>query len=363
MFKLMFCLACGPLFLLPTASIAQQQSESSEKLVHVNQNDVAWSAAADGSLSKGMRWRTLLGKGGYFGEGLPDENLYFRQGEMEPGTIYPAHRHPSPEAWYFISGRAKWVVDGEEFLAEPGSAVYLKPNAVSSVEIVSKDIAQIVRINWGINCDRGVLTNKKYIFLGNKNWPQTPRSRLPQWDYTADTTRNPVPGTGNSNLGTPLSPASSIHLKHVNYHDVRWPESHGAPGVTFPLRWITLVGDVGTSYAGWGKGLPNEDVLFGVGEAGSTAVYDDHKHDVPEFYYVVSGRLLVKVDGHEFIAEPGELIYHKPWAVHRSVVVSKSTAVTLWADWGIKCDQGVLKQPYKMLGAFPEQPPHAKLPR
>lgn len=366
MHKLTLSLASVPLFLLSIASYGQVQSKSAEHLKHVNQNDVPWSAVADGSLSEAMRWRTLLGTGGYFGEGLPDEDFYLRQGEMGPGAIYPDHQHPAPEAWYFISGRAKWKVDGEEFFAEPGSAVYLKPNAVRSLEIVSKDKAEIVRINWGSNCDRSVLTDKKYIFVGNRNWPQTPRSRLPRWDYTGDTTRHPV--TGNSNLATPLSPTSSVHLKHINYHDVRWPEPRNTskPGEVLPahpLRWITLVGDLGTSYAGWGDGLPNEDLLFGVGEAGSTAVYDDHKHDVPEFYYVISGRLLIKVDGDEFIAEPGELIYHKPWALHRSVVVSKEPAVLMWADWGIKCNRSALKQPYKMLGAFPKQPERAKLPR
>lgn len=179
-----------------------------------------------------MRWRTLLGTCGYFGKGLPDEDLYFRQGEMDPGAKYPEHQGASPEVWYFISGRAKWKVDGEEFIAEPGSAVYLEPNAVSALQIIS------------------------------------------------------------------------------------------------------------------------EDILFGMGEHGPTSVYDSHKHDVPEFCYVVSGSLDVTVDGHEFIAGPGELIYHKPWAVHRSVGASKATTQTVWADRGVKCDRSVLKQPYKMLGAF-----------
>lgn len=322
-------------------------SRSPEQLIHVNENDLPWSAVGDGSASKSMRWRTLLGKGGYFGDGLPDEDLYVRQGEMDPGAIYPPHQHPSPEAWYFISGLAKWVVDGEEFMAEAGSAVYLKPNAVSSVEIVSKEQAKIVRLNWGMNCDRTVLTHKKYVFLGNRNWPQTPRSRLPQYDYAGDMRRHPFPSeTDNSNLSTPASPQSQVYLKALNYYDVRWPTPKLPAAAGTPIRFITLVGDAG---GGWGKGLPNSDILFGVGEFGSTAVYDDHHHDVPEFYYVVSGQLRVIVDGHEFIAEPGELFYNKPWAVHRLDGVSKAPTVVLWADWGVKCDRSVLRQPYKML--------------
>ena len=148
------------------------QSKSPENLIHVNEHDIPW--PGDSSRSSSMRWRTLLGTGGYFGQALPNEDLYFRQGEMEPGAVYTDHSHPSPEAWFFISGRAKWKVDGETFIAEPGSAVYLKPNAVSSVEIISKDKADIVRINWGVNCDRTVLTDKKYIFLS----PYFPRGDI-----------------------------------------------------------------------------------------------------------------------------------------------------------------------------------------
>jgi quercetin dioxygenase-like cupin family protein len=316
-------------------------SKSPEQLIHVNEHDIPWSD--DRAHSSSMRWRTLLGTGGYFGEGLPNQDLYFRQGEMEPGAVYAEHSHPSPEAWFFISGRAKWKVDGETFIAEPGSAVYLKPNAVSSLEIISKEKADIVRINWGISCDRNVLTHKKYIFLGDKELPQTPRSRLPRWDYAADTTRHPI--SGDSNLDTPQAATSTVQLKVLNYHDVRWPEPYvSKTGVIFPWHWITLVGDAG---GGWGRGLPNEDILFGVGESGSTGIYDSHKHDVPEFYYVISGRIDFTVDGQQFTAEPGELVYLKPWAVHRLVTVSKATAVSLWADWGVNCDRSVLRAPYK----------------
>lgn len=354
--KLILCSTVVPLLFFSIAGHAEDHPKYAGNPRHINQNDIPWSAD-DGPLSEVMRWRTLLGTGGYFGEGLANEDLYVRQGEMGPGAIYPDHQHPSAEAWYFISGRAKWTVDGEEFYAEPGSAVYLKPNSVRSVEIVSKDKADIVRVNWGTDCDRTVLTDKQYIFVGNRNYPQVARSRLPVWDYTGDTTRQPVDGT--SNLAPALSPTSSVHLKHINYYDVRWP---GRPDTAkaSPIRWKTLVGDIA---AAWGAGLPNKDVLFGVGELGSAAVYDSHKHDVPEFYYIISGRVLKNIDGEEFIAEPGELIYHKPWATHRSNVVSKDSAVIMWADWGIKCDRSSLKQPYKMLGKVPSQPERAKLPR
>ena len=224
------------LLIAPPCVLAEERDEpSGERHKHVNYHDLAWSGDPGIELGEVARWRTLLGTGGIFGDGLPDQDLYIRQGEMGPGAVYPQHQHPSAEFWYFISGRAKWEVDGEEFLAEPGSAVYLKPNSIRSLEIISKDKAVIARGNWGIDCDREIMVstavsgkpasvaaNRGYIYAGAYTYathPQPDRARLPVWEY--GDSRRPAKG-GNSNLAPPLSPTSEVHLKHINYHDVRF---------------------------------------------------------------------------------------------------------------------------------------------
>ncbi|MBT8078564.1 MAG: cupin domain-containing protein [Gammaproteobacteria bacterium] len=156
---------------LPLAVLSDQQLSS---LVHLNEKDVPWPAldevpedqipeelraqAADfRRLSEVMRWKTLIGTGGRFGEGLPDRDMHFGIGEIGPGAIYPRHRHPTPELYYFISGSARWVVDGEEFVAEPGSAVYMKPFAVHRMEVTSDESAVVVWADWAPDCDRSTL--------------------------------------------------------------------------------------------------------------------------------------------------------------------------------------------------------------
>ena len=113
-------------------------------LAHLNEAEIPWPALADLTdvdmsdeeravresarpLQEVLRWKTLIGTGGRFGEGLPDEDLAFGIGELGPGAIYPDHRHPTAELYYIISGSARWNVDGEEFEATPGSVVYMKP--------------------------------------------------------------------------------------------------------------------------------------------------------------------------------------------------------------------------------------------
>lgn len=48
-----------------------------------------------------------------------------------PGERHIKHHHPyGSEFYYIISGRMMVHVDGEDFEAEPGSAIYIPPNCV-----------------------------------------------------------------------------------------------------------------------------------------------------------------------------------------------------------------------------------------
>ena len=138
--------------------------------VHLNEKEVPWPEIIPGAnenqnkieslqnqdyqrMSEVMRWKTLIGTEGRFGEALPDPDMAFGIGELGPGAIYPNHRHPSPELYYFLSGSAKWNVDGEEFIATPGSTVYMKPYAIHSLEIISDESAIVIWADWSPNGD------------------------------------------------------------------------------------------------------------------------------------------------------------------------------------------------------------------
>ena len=185
---------CG--FLVAVAimlPLAGQGDSDLTSLVHLNERDVPWPVrenVADDQipeemrqrqaefvrLSEVMRWKTLIGTGGRFGEALPDRDMHFGIGEIGPGAIYPEHKHPTPELYYFISGSATWNVDGETFHAEPGSAVYMKPWAVHSMEVTSNERAVVVWADWAPNCDRTTL-HGGYELLGTV--PEQPeRARI-----------------------------------------------------------------------------------------------------------------------------------------------------------------------------------------
>jgi len=179
--------------LLICMPLAGQDRPSLTSLVHLNERDVPWPAVdpLDESalppeareravefqrMREIMRWKTLIGTGGRFGEALPDPDIGFGIGELGPGAIYPEHRHPCPELYYFISGRAKWNVDGEEFIAEAGSTVYMKPNAVHSLEVISEERAVVIWADWAPNGDRSAMQGG-YELLGRV--PEQPdRARI-----------------------------------------------------------------------------------------------------------------------------------------------------------------------------------------
>ena len=179
--------AVALLISMPSSS---QVAGNIESAVHLNEHDVPWPdlvpvdaasipdelrarALEMQRMREIMRWKTLIGTGGRFGEALPDADIGFGVGELGPGAIYPAHRHPCPELYYFISGRAKWNVDGEEFIAEPGSTVYMKPNAVHSLEIISDERAVVVWADWAPNGDQEAMQGG-YELLGHV--PEQPQS-------------------------------------------------------------------------------------------------------------------------------------------------------------------------------------------
>ena len=46
---------------------------------------------------------------------------------------------------------------GKTFLAEPGSLIHMKPNAIHSLEVVSDERLFVVWADWAPNWDRSVL--------------------------------------------------------------------------------------------------------------------------------------------------------------------------------------------------------------
>ena len=50
--------------------------------------------------------------------------------ELEPGQVLGEHKHNCDEIMYALEGKGTWLIDGKEYSAEPGDAVYVAPDAI-----------------------------------------------------------------------------------------------------------------------------------------------------------------------------------------------------------------------------------------
>ena len=216
------------LLLLVSLPLAGQEPIELESEVHLNEHDVPWPepVSIDTSgmsqeaavraqdfrrLGEVMRWKTLIGTGGRFGEGLPDPDIGFGVGELGPGAIYPPHKHPTPELYYFVSGSAKWIVDGEQFIATPGSTVYMKPNAVHSLEVISEEKAVVVWADWSPNGDMEAMRGEYELLEHVPEQPRKPGSINP-------IKRFHVASPGRRHSSAKIVERFALHCLHASAH-------------------------------------------------------------------------------------------------------------------------------------------------
>ena len=116
---------------------------------HVNASEVEWRSTFTDygpEFAKAFRFRTLVGE-----QSAPVQapNIYFGEAEWAPGAIYVGHKHKAPEIYYVISGKAKWTVGEETFIATDGTAIYTKPDTLHRMENIGDGILRTVWIWWG----------------------------------------------------------------------------------------------------------------------------------------------------------------------------------------------------------------------
>ncbi len=99
---------------------------------HVNVSQIEWATAASypEELQRIVRWKMLIGSGGSDWPGVPQKDVLMGVLELDAAGYYPGHAHPAPEIYFVLSGTAEWTVGDETFMAEPGTAIYHRPNVL-----------------------------------------------------------------------------------------------------------------------------------------------------------------------------------------------------------------------------------------
>ena len=92
-------------------------------------------------------------------------------------------------------------------------------------------------------------------------------------------------------------------------------------------RWKTLVG------GDEGGQLVEADVQFGRWQLAPRATYHAHRHDVPEIYYIISGKAEWTVGTEVRLVSQGTTILTEPGQVHKMVNTTDEPVDALWFWW------------------------------
>ncbi len=118
-------------------------------------------------------------------------------------------------------------------------------------------------------------------------------------------------------------------------------------------RWKTLVGGIE------GGQIEARDIQFGVWELAPKAIYHRHAHEVPEIYFVTSGKARWTVGDETREVSAGMAIYTKPGAVHRMENLGDEPVKAIWVWWAPGGKAEVFAGEYRFTEPAPIQPKEA----
>lgn len=133
----------------------------------------------------GRSWSETASSGGAamsrFAEGVRIKRVFaspdFRFGyiEMAPGMVYPSHRHPAPEIYHMVAGRARWTVDDESAVVGPGTSIHMRPMAAHRIEAVSTGPMRALWAQWAPGGDQSYLDRGYELLEGLPPLPDSAR--------------------------------------------------------------------------------------------------------------------------------------------------------------------------------------------
>ena len=116
-------------------------------------------------------------------------------------------------------------------------------------------------------------------------------------------------------------------------------------------RWKTLVG------GNEGGQLPEADVQFGRWQLAPGATYHAHRHEVPEIYYIISGKAEWTVGTEVRRVSQGATILTEPGQVHKMVNVTDEPVDALWFWWAPDGRREVFSGEYEFTEPSPSPVP------
>lgn len=115
----------------------------SQNNVVVQESDLPWERWNDDAIcaTSPILWKTLI-----TADRLDSTSITLGITEIAPGQIEVSHHHPTPEAYYFLSGQGIVRIDGVSHAMSPGAAVFIPSDSEHEVINTGNETLKFLRV-------------------------------------------------------------------------------------------------------------------------------------------------------------------------------------------------------------------------
>lgn len=313
---------------------------------------------------------------------------------LGPGALLPAHAEGAPGVLLVLDGEADVTVDEESWRVTPGAKVKLEPYAVRRLRASAQGPTKVLWIRWAPRGDVRYITAGYYLTGANQH-VQPAQAHIPLdfefWGAVNDNTPlEPwtLPAADADTYVTQQRAALTAELERLGEDELKlYPEvavfghESATPWLDIDairnsnFMWAEDILSTGGLLDRWSQVVRMEGLFqarhadgswdFNISQQawGSGSRYVEHSHSIPEFYYMLSGRVEHWNGDRRYDAEPGDVFMTNSFQNHESRVRPDGE---IWrsygATWAPNGDRSVFDRPHFLLEELPEQPAGSELP-
>ena len=306
------------------------------------------------------------------------------------GAILPRHADLAPGVYHILEGSANITVNNKSIQVFTGTSIKLDPLSERRIEVVSNTPLKLLWFRWAPAGDQKYL-DYGYYLTGSNFHLQPLESVMPknyeQWDNTVrkaykEIALNPVDDSSKNSFYAKQKEQLEEMKKQSKFNkfsnlypdtpqfsnelDVKWLDFENIPSEGF--FWAKDASQAGEALTSWNKmtrmkgifqaKVPQKqfDFNFSYIATGPTGKYVTHSHATPEFYYILGGKTEWIISGNRYIAVPGNLYFHNPYANHEMRGLEEGNPeIVITGSWAPFGDRSVFKSPILVTEALPIQ--------
>jgi mannose-6-phosphate isomerase-like protein (cupin superfamily) len=306
------------------------------------------------------------------------------------GALLPRHADSAPGAYHIVEGSAEITVNGETIHAFTGTSVKLESLSERRIQVTSGVPLKLLWFRWAPGGEQAYLDYGYYLTGSNfhlqplesvmpknyQQWEERFRKRFLEMNPALihepkagffDTQQHQLATMKNKDKFKKIANQYPTAPQFSNELDVTWLDFENMPSEGF--FWAKDASQGGDALASWNKmtrmkgvfqaKVPNKQFDFNISyiASGPTGKYVTHSHATPEFYYILGGKTEWIISGTTYVAVPGNVYFHNPYAGHEMRGLEEGNPeIVITGSWAPFGDRTVFKAPTLLTEALVQQP-------